>query len=379
MKTTEIRINPKFRDLIPPLAPDEYKQLEKNLLTDGIRDPLVVWGDVLVDGHNRYELARKHNLPFDTVSKDFADEADAAIWIMQNQLGRRNLGDFVRVEMAYKCEDAVKAKARERQLSTLAQNADNSVRENFPTRRATDELGTMAGVSGKTYEHGVAVLKTAPPSVIEAAKKDEISINAAYEVTKMPFAAQQEIADRIEQGEMPKEVIAEVKAKPHVSFNSGNNEWYTPKEIIEAARKVMGSIDVDPASSDIANEVVKAAEYYTAETNGLDKTLHGNVWMNPPYSSDLIDKFITKVVEERADYAQAVVLVNNATETQWFHKLVSVASAVCFPRGRVRFYMPDGKTGAPLQGQAIIYIGPEPGKFLNEFRSIGWGCLPYGV
>lgn len=371
-----LKINPKFRDVIPPLSTEEYEQLEKNILKDGIREPLVIWGETLVDGHNRYRIALKHNLKFDVQVMAFEDEDDAVIWIMQNQLGRRNLSDFVRVEMAYKCEDAVKAKARERQGQ---RNDLQTSGQNCPNVRASEELGEAAGVSRKTYEHGVTVLKTAPQSVIEAAKKDEISINAAYEVTKMPFAAQREIADRIEQGEKPKEVIAEVKSKPHVSYNSGNNEWYTPKDIIDVAREAMGSIDIDPASSDIANEIVQAPEYYTYETNGLDKPLHGNVWMNPPYSSDLLDKFITKIVEERSSYDQAIVLVNNATETQWFAKLISVSSAVCFPRSRVKFYMPDGKTGAPLQGQALIYIGSEPGKFLNAFRPIGWGCLPYGV
>ena len=378
---TELKINPKFRDLIPPLSSDEYEQLEKNLLADGIREPLVVWGNVLIDGHNRYRIALKHNLPFETVQKEFADEDEASIWIMQNQLGRRNLNDFVRVEMAYKCEDAVKAKAKERQ-STSTGGAEPQLRENFPEAekgRSKDVLGTMAGVSGKTYDHGVTVLKTAPQPVIDAAKKDEISINAAFEITKMPFAAQREIADRIEQGEKPKDVIAEVKSKPHVAFNSGNNEWYTPKEIIEAARKAMGSIDIDPASSDVANEVVKAAEYYTAETDGLDKPLHGNVWMNPPYASDLIGKFIQKIVSERNSYKQAIVLVNNATETEWFNSLISVASAVCFPRSRVKFYMPDGKTGSPLQGQAIVYIGDSMSNFLNNFSAIGWIGLVYGV
>ena len=194
---TELKINPKFRDLIPPLSADEYEQLEKNLLTDGIREPLVAWGNVLIDGHNRYRIALKHNLPFETVRKEFADEDEASIWIMQNQLGRRNLNDFVRVEMAYKCEDAVKAKTAERISPGINQYTNRSVEKFPPTSKARDELGTMAGVSGKTYDHGVTVLKTAPQPVIDAAKKDEISINAAFEITKMPFAAQREIADRI--------------------------------------------------------------------------------------------------------------------------------------------------------------------------------------
>ena len=101
--------------------------------------------------------------------------------------------------------------------------------------------------------------------------------------------------------------------------------------------------------------------------------------MNPPYSSELIGLFISKIVQEREDYAQAVVLVNNATETEWFNKLISVATAVCFPKSRVKFYMPDGKTGAPLQGQAVIYIGENVASFLQAFSGFGWECEPTGV
>ena len=166
--------------------------------------------------------------------------------------------------------------------------------------------------------------------------------------------------------------IDEVK-KPHVTNNSGNNEWYTPRNIIEAARRAMGSIDVDIASSDKAQVFVKASEYYTIETNGLDKPLHGNIWLNPPYAADLVNKFITKIVDERGDYEQAIVLVNNATETEWFEKLVSVSSAICFPKGRIRYFLPDGSQGgSPLQGQAIVYIGKNIENFDREFADIGW-------
>ena len=82
----------------------------------------------------------------------------------------------------------------------------------------------------------------------------------------------------------------------------------------------MGSIDTDPASNDIANKIVKAEKYYTIETNGLAHDWTGNVWMNPPYSSDLISKFVEKLKEQRANYNQAIILVNNATETQMMHK-----------------------------------------------------------
>lgn len=160
--------------------------------------------------------------------------------------------------------------------------------------------------------------------------------------------------------------------KPHVAFNSGNNEWYTPADIIEAARTAMGSIDFDPASSDIAQEVVKASEYYTAETDGLTKDWRGNVWMNPPYATELIGKFVDKLIEQLPHIEQAIVLVNNATETEWFGKLASKADMVCFPRSRVKFYMPDGRTGAPLQGQSILYFGRYRDGFYMAFKDKGW-------
>lgn len=84
-------INPKFRALIPPLAPEELAQLEANIISDGCRDPLVTWRDMLIDGHNRYDICTRHNIPFKTVSKSFQDEDEAMDWMDANQLGRRNL------------------------------------------------------------------------------------------------------------------------------------------------------------------------------------------------------------------------------------------------------------------------------------------------
>ena len=164
---------------------------------------------------------------------------------------------------------------------------------------------------------------------------------------------------------------------PHIAHNSGNNEWYTPAEYIEAARAVMGSIDLDPASSDIAQKIVQAKTYYTINDDGLRREWQGRVWLNPPYSSDLIPKFISKLVKsvEGGTVNEAIVLVNNATETTWFCRLIGVAAAVVFPRGRVKYYTPDGTAGAPLQGQAVIYIGSNANGFMGTFNSFGWRCL----
>lgn len=377
-----INIDSEFKGLIPPLTSDERQGLEKSLLAEGCRDALVLWGDTLIDGHNRFEICTRNNIPFKTVQKEFADRGSAIEWIILNQFGRRNLPAHERARLALRLKPVIAEKAKENQYSGVNQYTESLSQNSVKPSARVDtqkELAKIAGVSHDTIAKVEKIEKSAPEPIVEASRKGEISVNAAYQVTKLEPEQQEEIAQRIEQGEKTKDVVQEVQKRPHVAFNSGNNEWYTPKEIIDAARLTMGHIDLDPASNEIAQKIVNAETYYTAETNGLDKTWNGNVWLNPPYASDLIGKFADKLVTERANYRQAVVLVNNATETEWFRKIVSVSTAVCFPKGRVKFYMPDGRTGAPLQGQAIIYIGDESDKFFEVFSKVGWCAVVNGI
>lgn len=159
----------------------------------------------------------------------------------------------------------------------------------------------------------------------------------------------------------------------HVSNNSGDNEWYTPKNFTDSARLVMESIDVDPASSQIANAVVKAGMYYTASDDGLSKEWTGNVFLNPPYAQPLIDNFSKKLIQEiqSGNTKQAIVLVNNATETKWFQSMAQLAAAICFPKSRIKFWSPE-KESAPLQGQSFLYFGSNTQQFISEFKKYGF-------
>lgn len=163
-------------------------------------------------------------------------------------------------------------------------------------------------------------------------------------------------------------------ASPHVTNNSGNNEWYTPVEFLESARAVLGEIDLDPASSKTAQKNVRAKKYYTAEQDGLAKQWKGRVWLNPPYSSDLVAKFCEKLVQSAVDgdVTAAIVLCNNATETRWFEALSRVASAVCLPTGRIKYLDETGaEQNSPLQGQAFLYIGKDVKGFAEIFCAHG--------
>lgn len=165
---------------------------------------------------------------------------------------------------------------------------------------------------------------------------------------------------------------------PHVAHNTGCSEWYTPPVFIEAAVAALGGIDLDPASCEIANRTVGAVRYFTKEDDGLSQPWQGRVWLNPPYSQPWVRRFIEAAVDryERGEIAAAIVLVNNGTETRWGQRLLLASAAVCFPTGRIRFLDPDGNPGAPLQGQMVAYLGPDPLRFREAFSAIGPVVFP---
>lgn len=160
----------------------------------------------------------------------------------------------------------------------------------------------------------------------------------------------------------------------HLAQNTGNFEWYTPPEIVDAARDVMGGIDLDPASCELANQTVRATRFFTIEDDGIMQQWHGRVWLNPPYARRVIEHWIDQLISEyRAGRTtEWMALVNNATDTKWAQRLLAHSSSVCFLRGRIRFDTPSGKRkpGA-LQGQLIAYKGGNKARFLRSFRAAG--------
>ncbi len=95
-KLTKLRIDPVFKNLIRPLRPEEFRQLEENIVKEGCRDAIIVWGETIIDGHNRYEICCRHSIPFETKQIVFSSKDEAIVWICSNQLGRRNISDETR-------------------------------------------------------------------------------------------------------------------------------------------------------------------------------------------------------------------------------------------------------------------------------------------
>ena len=239
-----------------------------------------------------------------------------------------------------------------------------------PPLTSTADAARLLNVSERSVASAKKVHDTAPPEVSRAVDDGRMSVSLASQVADLPPEDQEAVTSA--EPEKVKKVAREAVKRAHVSNNSGNNEWYTPAALIDAARSVMGGIDLDPASSEVANATVTASRIFTAEDDGLKQEWPvGRIWMNPPYAQPLMGQFASKFAAEIRRGSHGVVLVNNATETGWFQEMAAECSAICFPRARIKFLDPDGNPGAPLQGQAIIYCGPDADAFEEAFHAFG--------
>lgn len=151
-----------------------------------------------------------------------------------------------------------------------------------------------------------------------------------------------------------------------------SDEYYTPEPYIEAAREVMGGIDLDPASCALAQNVVKAKRFYTATDDGLGHVWRGNVWLNSPYSQPLEGKFTEALLKHygAGRVPNAIRLMNATVDTTSFHRLASIGM-VCFPKGRINFYTAKGSTIANRASQVFIYLGRRERAFEKVFGRFG--------
>lgn len=169
-------------------------------------------------------------------------------------------------------------------------------------------------------------------------------------------------------------IAIEAKPEHHRVQFTHENEWYTPQDYVEAARRCLGEIVLDPATSEIAQERIQATNYFTVNEDGLKQCWCDKVWLNPPYAQPWIQLFAEKIITEidSGMVSEAIVLTHNYTDTAWFHLLESRASLICFTRGRVKFEKSDGTIAAPTQGQAFFYFGANTERFREEFDGYGF-------
>ncbi|MGY0195290.1 plasmid replication/partition related protein [Leptothrix sp. BB-4] len=213
-----IVIDPEIQAYIDPLTADEHDALERSLVTEGCRDALVLWGELLVDGHNRYGICQKHGLPFRTVQNTrFRSVEDVKLWMIEQHLGRRSLTDFQRGELALRQRQIVAAR-RERQLQEAASSTSAAAADEAPwdvdgappaaadastassattaapiapsALKSREELARAARLSTAQVAMIEKIHQQAAPEVVAAVRAGELSISAAAAVATLPAEEQ---------------------------------------------------------------------------------------------------------------------------------------------------------------------------------------------
>lgn len=196
-----ITVNDELRAYIDPLTPEEHQALERSILAEGCRDALVLWGDVLVDGHNRYGICQKHGLPFQTVQNTrFKSMEDVHLWMIDQHLGRRSVSDFQRGVLALRKKEIVSARAKQA-VARMAEAGASEAAHEFPEQlpagsgaellpapeplSSREAIAKAARISSNTVVQIEKIQKSAAPELVEAVKAGTISINAAAAVASL--------------------------------------------------------------------------------------------------------------------------------------------------------------------------------------------------
>jgi transcriptional regulator with XRE-family HTH domain len=187
-KELNITINDELRSFVDPLTEVEYAALERSLLAEGCRDALVLWGETLIDGHNRYAICKKHGIEFRTVQNNsFNSIQDVMLWMIDNHLARRSVSDFQRGLLALRKKAIVSARMAEQPAEPQAEDPDAPQPPPWNTR---EEVAKAARVSSNTISQIERIQKAATPQLIEAVRSGTISINAAANVAQLPESVQ---------------------------------------------------------------------------------------------------------------------------------------------------------------------------------------------
>jgi hypothetical protein len=218
-----IVINPELQAYIDPLTPDEHDALERSLLAEGCRDALVLWGEVLVDGHNRYGICQKHGLPFQTVQNPrFQSLEDVHLWMIDQHLGRRSVSDFQRGVLALRKRELIAARRQRAQAAEpagagdAAAAASSAAAEPEPKPLTSrEDIAKAARLSNSQVVLIEKIQKQAAPEVVAAVKAGTLSINAAAAVATLPEEDQKAAASAgAEELKQAAKRVREAKRKP---------------------------------------------------------------------------------------------------------------------------------------------------------------------
>lgn len=272
--------------------------------------------------------------------------------------------------------EAARVYARQVGLGLEAQNHAAEVKLRAQ-RRGGEILQQMEKSSGRLKQGPQLQPATTERPTFESLGIEKTAAHRWQNIAKMPEAKFEEFITETKEtgGEITTSAALKVAAGQRIATNHGESdgdEWYTPEKYIESARRVLGEIDLDPASSIAAQERIKAKKFYSKDDDGLKKRWFGNVWLNPPYSYPLVEQFTSHAISQhhKGNVKAAIILTNNCTDAGWFQSLLK-RFPVCFTAGRVSFWQPNQTSFAARQGQAFFYLGERHQLFQEVFTEYG--------
>lgn len=328
-----------YAELFPMMSVQDLSGLREAIRIEGFKEenPIILRDGKILDGRNRYAVCAE--LGVTPVIKHFkGTDTEALAYVLRHNLHRRHL------------TTSQKALVAARLLSAAGKKGDKA---GGPTQAI---LASQLSISERSIRNAVKLLREKP-----------------------------EAADAVQAGQAT--VDGEVNAgkaqarRSHLTTGDESDEWYTPVRLVEKARRVLGKIDLDPASCTKANKVVQATTFYTKTKDALKRPWDGNVFMNAPFSQqDAFCEYLLRSWDDPTSpqrpigpsVKQAVIITTNATERPWAQSLVRRASAVCLISGRVAFIRPDGtEATSNVRGSTIWYLGSDVARFIDEYVTEG--------
>lgn len=287
----ELHIDDELKAWIDPLSPEEYAQLEANILAEGCRDPIVVWGGYILDGHNRYEICTRHNVKFSTVEKSgLVTKDDALVWMAQNQLGKRNLSDFTRVALALRLKPLLEQRAQERVFAGKAPELDPPQISAGGVGETREMLAKAAGVSRDTVRKVEKILESGNAEVAAQVRAGEISINAA--------------AKKVSPPRPPIAAVAPLPDSPTNADAAAHPSSISPNSTLVAAQAPVAPVDED--SSAPLSEVEQLREQVAELAADLEKMIADNVEMGRVFEADdRLQAAMSEIARHKAAAASA--------------------------------------------------------------------------
>ena len=182
-----IIIHDALRAYIDPLTEHEFAALERSLLTEGCRDALVCWGDVLIDGHNRYAICQRHQIPFNVIQNNqFNTIEDVQLWMIDNHLARRSVSDFQRGMLALRKKEIMLARATIQEVTPAEINTTETAVPIIKTTQSRQEIARAAGISSNAVVQIEKIQRAAAPELVSAVRDGTISISAAAAIASLP-------------------------------------------------------------------------------------------------------------------------------------------------------------------------------------------------